>query len=203
MRLIGITGGVGAGKSEILNWLSEHYNCYILKADEAAHRIKEPGEACYKSLVELLGKDILLPDKRIDRAKMAERIFAEESLLKQVNALIHPAVKDYILRQIQEKRQEGGTDYFFLEAALLIEEGYGEILDELWYIYAEETVRRSRLKGTRGYSDEKIDRILKSQLAEEEFRRSCSFVIDNSSDLESVYKQIKEKLGETTNDKAE
>lgn len=201
MRLIGITGGVGAGKSEVLDWLFAHYNCYILKADEAAHHIKEPGEACYNKLVELLGEEILLPDKRIDKRKMAEKIFAEESLLKQVNAIIHPAVKEYILQKIEEKRSKGKTDYFFLEAALLIEEGYGEILDELWYIRADEKVRRERLKRARGYSDEKIDQILKSQLADEEFCTNCNFVIDNSSDLETAYKQIKEKLGETTNDK--
>lgn len=196
MRLIGITGGVGAGKSAILDWLQAHYNCYILKADEAAHQVREPGEKCYERLVELLGKEVLLPGGGIDRAKMAEKIFGDAALLKQVNGVIHPAVKEYILRKIEEKGQEGKTDYFFLEAALLIEEGYGDILDELWYVRADIGVRRSRLRETRGYSDEKIDQILRSQLPEEEFAKHCSFMIDNSSDLETAYRQIKEKLGD-------
>ncbi|NLL79816.1 MAG: dephospho-CoA kinase [Clostridiales bacterium] len=197
MRLIGITGGVGAGKSEILNWLEKQYNCVVLKADEAANRIKEPGERCYDSLVELLGPEVLSENGKIDRGKMAERIFGDKELLVQVNAIIHPAVKEYILKQIQEKRAEGCTDYFFLEAALLIEEGYGEILDELWYIRADETVRRRRLRESRDYSDEKIDRILRSQLPDQEFLANCSFVIDNSHEIEEAYRQIKEKLGDT------
>lgn len=197
MRLIGITGGVGAGKSEVLDWLAAHYNCYVLKADEAAHKVREPGGACYERLTALLGNEVLLVDGTIDRKKMAERIFQDRELRKQVNDLIHPAVKDYILQKIAQKRQDGKTDYFFLEAALLIEEGYDKILDELWYIRADENVRRRRLKDSRGYSDEKIDHIFEAQLAEEEFAAHCSFIIDNSSDLEETYRQIKEKLGDT------
>ena len=196
MRLIGITGGVGAGKSEILNWLQSHYNCYVLKADEAAHSVKEPGQPCYVLLVALLGREILGPEQKIDRSLMAERIFGDENLLKAVNSIIHPAVKEYILEQIRCKRAEGNVDYFFLEAALLIEEGYGEILDELWYIDAVMSVRRRRLQENRGYSDEKIDRIICSQLTDEEFRKHCDVVIDNSTDLENAYRQIKERLGD-------
>ena len=71
MRTIGITGGVGGGKSQILAYLKSHYNCEVILADEVAHRIKEPGERCYKPLVELLGEEVRAADKRIDKGKMA------------------------------------------------------------------------------------------------------------------------------------
>ena len=78
----------------------------------------------------------------------------------------------------------------------MIEDGYLEIVDEMWYIYAREEVRRQRLRTTRNYSDEKIDAIMGSQLKEEEFRKYCNVVIDNSDTLTDAYRQIDEKLGE-------
>ena len=87
-------------------------------------------------------------------------------------------------------------DYLFIEAALLIENGYDKIVDEMWYVYADEEVRRQRLKTTRGYSDSKIDDILKGQLSDEEFRQHADFVIDNSGDVEGMQRCIDLKLGE-------
>ena len=194
MKLIGITGGVGAGKSQILDYVKENCNCRILLADQAAHLVKEPGQPCYRELVDLLGTEILQEDGTIDRGKMAAAIFSSSLLLKRTNEIIHPAVKEYILEEIGKERRAGKKDAFFLEAALLIEEGYDRILDEMWYIHADPEVRRQRLKAARGYSDEKVDRIFASQLTEEEFRAHCKEVIDNSGSLSDTYRQIDEIL---------
>ena len=86
--------------------------------------------------------------------------------------------------------------FFFLEAALLIECGYASYVDEMWYIYADEEVRRKRLKENRHYSDEKIDSIMKGQLGEEEFRKNCQVIIDNSKELMETEKQIDKILGD-------
>lgn len=196
MKVIGITGGVGAGKSEILSYLMEHCNCRILMADRLAEELEQPGQICYDQLLALLGREILQEDGRIDRKKMAARIFADKSLLEAVNAMIHPAVKQAILQIIRDERETARLDYLFIEAALLIEDGYAEIVDELWYIHTEEKVRRQRLKASRGYTDEKIDSILREQLSEEEFYRHCHYVIENSGSLERVYEQLDKKLGE-------
>ena len=196
MKVIGITGGVGAGKSEILSYLKEHCNCRILMADRLAEELEQPGQDCYDQLLALLGREILQEDGRIDRKKMAARVFTDKSLLEAVNAMIHPAVKQAILQIIRDEKEAARRDYLFIEAALLIEDGYAEIVDELWYIHTEEEVRRQRLKASRGYTDEKIDSILREQLSEEEFYRYCHFVIENSGSLESVYEQLDKKLGE-------
>lgn len=196
MKVIGITGGVGAGKSAVLSYIRENYNCRILLADEAAHLVKEPGQPCYEKLVTLLSKDILNEDKTINKLKMAEKIFASDDVLLQVNKIIHPAVKNLILNAIAEERKRNVHDFFFIEAALLIEDGYLEIVDEMWYIYAREDVRRQRLRNSRNYSDEKINSIMDSQLKEEEFRKHCRVVIDNSNALTDACRQIDEKLGE-------
>ena len=196
MKVIGITGGVGAGKSEILSYLKEHCNCRILMADRLAEELEQPGQDCYDQLLALLGREILQEDGRIDRKKMAARVFADKSLLEAVNAMIHPAVKQAILQIIRDEKEAARRDYLFIEAALLIEDGYAEIVDELWYIHTEEKVRRQRLKASRGYTDEKIDSILSEQLSEEEFYGHCHYVIENSGSLESVYEQLDKKLGE-------
>ena len=196
MRIIGITGGVGAGKSALLAYVKERYRCRVILADEVAHLVEEPGQECYSELVKLLGNEILNPDRTIDKRRMAERIFADSAVLEQVNAIVHPAVKEFILREIARSRREEKEDFLFVEAALLIEGGYGEILDELWYIHAQTDIRRSRLKAGRAYSDEKIDRILGEQLSEEEFRRHCGVVIDNSGSIADACGQIDKKLEE-------
>ncbi len=193
MKIIGITGGVGAGKSEILSFIRKNYSCEIYLADEVAHKIKEKGESCYERLVNLLGREVLDEDGQINKAKMAAIIFADEKILKQVNEIVHPGVKEYILARIREAKEKD-VKLFFIEAALLIEAGYQDIVDELWFIYADRDVRVKRLRENRGYSSEKIEQIMKNQLPEEIFLKTCDFVIDNSGKIEDSYNQIRNKL---------
>ena len=193
MKIIGITGGVGSGKSAILSYLKDKYNCIVFLADDAAKELEKKGNVCYDRLVDLLGKKILNEDEEIDSKKMAAAIFEDDKLLEAVNGIIHPAVKIYILDSIKKAHTEG-YDYFFLEAALLIECGYNSIVDEMWYVFAEEKIRRKRLKESRGYSDEKIDSIMNSQLSEEEYRNNSDFVIDNSKTLKNSLRQIDKRL---------
>lgn len=194
MKVIGITGGIGAGKTEVLNYIRQHYKCRIYLADQVAHLVKEPGTECYDRLVELLGTDILQPDGYIDKGLMAQRIFEDVRLLEQVNAIVHPAVRSYLLERLAQAMDNPQVELFFVEAALLIEAGYEQIVDELWYIYADAEVRRQRLRLARGYSEEKITSIMDKQLSDEMFREHCDFVIDNSGTLEESIKQIKDKL---------
>ena len=194
MRFIGITGGVGAGKTEILNYIRRHYKCEIYLADRVAEQLQEPGTVCFESLVALLGREIVGRDGRLDRGRMAQMIFGNPALLDQVNGIVHPAVKEFLTEKLEQARASGQVELFFVEAALLIEAGYRGLVDELWYVYADEASRRGRLTEQRGYSEEKISRIMASQLAEEKFRENCDFVIDNSGSLEESLRQIDRKL---------
>lgn len=196
IKVIGITGGVGAGKTAVLSYISQTYNCRVILADEVAHLVKLPGQPCYDRLVALLSTEILEEDGTIHKGRMADKIFASPSLLKDVNEIIHPAVKNFILSVIAEEKQKSCLDFLFIEAALLIEDGYLNIVDELWYIYANEEVRRKRLKETRNYTDEKVDSIMEKQLTEEAYKKHCSVIIDNSGSLSQAYGQIDRKLGE-------
>ena len=195
-RVIGITGGVGAGKSTILNFIQDHYKCRIIFTDDLAKELCISGEVCFEPLVDLLGRDVLSDDGEIDKAKMAEAIYRDSSLRIKVNDIIHPAVYDRILQIIKTEKEAGNIEFLFIEAALLIECGYNKVVDEMWYIYADEPSRRIRLKASRGYTDERIDGILKGQLSEDEFRRGSDFVIDNSGSPEESFKSIRERMKE-------
>ena len=212
MRFIGITGGIGAGKSEILKFIRDHYKCEIYLADEVAHFVKEPMQPAYLALIDLLGTDILEEDadgsrkvgNPIDKGRMANKIFSDADLLKETNAIIHPAVKDFLLDKLAkakakaEGNEADAVELFFVEAALLLETGYKELVDEMWYIYASVPVRSERLRQARGYSDEKIASIMQQQKDEAFYRQGCDFVIDNSGDLEDSCRQIRKKLEDYT-----
>lgn len=191
MRFIGITGGAGAGKSEILQFIKRNYPAYILLADNLAHELMQPQTACYQNIKTAFpSEDIFLKDGCLDRKKLAEVIFADDKKREEMNRIVHPAVKQEIIKRVDEERKKKKFSYFILEAALLIEEGYDKICDELWYIDTSEDLRRRRLKSSRGYSDAKIDAVFGSQLSKEEYQKHCSVVIDNNGSLEETFAQI-------------
>ncbi len=193
MKIIGITGGVGSGKSRVLSYMEEAYNAVVCQADHVAWELQEPEQKCYAQIVKHFGKDILNDDGTINRKKLGQIVFNDNEQLLVLNGIMHPAVKETIVQIIQSE-QEKGTDYFVLEAALLLEDGYSQICDELWYIYTDEDTRRLRLKESREYSDEKINAIMASQLSEEVFRKECQIVIDNSGDFEDTCYQIDKSM---------
>ena len=202
MRFIGITGGVGAGKSEIMGYLAKKPDTRVVLADEIAHELMSPGTACYDKISETFGtEDIFLPQGGLDRGKLAAVIFSDEAKRRQMNAIVHPAVRVYVETEAAREKQGGKRKLLVLEAALLIEEHYDEICDELWYIYTSEENRRARLKRSRGYSDEKISEMFESQLCENEYRRHCKVVIDNNGTTEETIAQVRtiiENEGENT-----
>ena len=107
-NIIGITGGVGAGKSAILEFLAQNYNARVIYSDIVANDIKKKGYPAYDELVMLLGEGILGDDGEIDKKKMAEAIFGDEKLLSKVNNILHPAVNTFIINIIDiEKRAAG------------------------------------------------------------------------------------------------
>ena len=189
MKKIGITGGVGSGKSALLDYLKEKYGAYVIVADELAKSLEQPGAVCYEALKEAFGDGILAEDGRIDNKAFAAVIFSDGEARKKANAIIHPAVRVSIEQQLKEQ-EEAGCKLFVLEAALLIEEGYDAILDELWYVYVPEGIRIERLNKQRGYSREKCISIMRGQKSDIEFRKHCARIIDNGGELWESEAQI-------------
>ena len=191
MRKIGITGGVGSGKSQILDTLQQEYGAGILKADEISHEQMLPGSAGYQAIVQFFGTDICQADGNIDRKKLGDLVFADPEKLSRLNAILHPAVKQEIVRRMK-KAEEEGCPFLVLEAALLLQDGYPDLLDEIWYIYTDREVRIQRLMESRQYSREKCLDIMARQLPEEAYRQAADVVIDNSGVWEDTLHAIHE-----------
>ena len=193
MITIGITGGVGAGKSTVLDFLAEKYQAYVIKADEIGHLVMEPGQECYEPVIALFGKQIIKDDKTIDRRQVSEVVFSHPDMLERLNEIIHPAVKRYICRQLELKRQQR-QKICVVEAALLLEDHYQEFCDTIWYIHTDQEVRIRRLMENRGYTREKSISIIASQAPEEFFRANADYVVVNNTDLKETWQQIEEGI---------
>ena len=194
MKVIGITGGIGTGKSTVLNLLKDNYNAYIVETDKLAHTLMLPGEKAYEAIVEVFGEDVLQENKTIDRGKLGAIVFADASKLNQLNGIVHPAVKEYILQDVALKREEGNVKYYVIEAALLIEDGYKAICDELWYIYVNKEERIRRLIAGRGGSREKWEQVIGNQSSEEYYKTHCDVIIDNGASVEKTIDVLKDLL---------
>ena len=200
LKVLGITGGVGCGKSTVLEYLRSAYGAFLIECDEVARNLQEPGGACFGPMLELFGEEILLPDRTIDRKAVAAVIFKNPAMREKLNAIVHPAVKARVKELIA---QSAAYPLTVIEAALLLDDDYGEICDEIWYVYASEEARRQRLKQSRGYDDERITSMFRSQRPDESFRRLTSCTIDNSADdPAAAFGQIDRALEERGIEKA-
>ena len=199
MRFIGITGGIGAGKSVVMDYLKNHTCSEVVLADDLAKELMSPGHDLNQKLQKVLSKEsfanpVFEEDGTIRKEAFAAYVLSDDRLRESVNALVHPAVKEEVLRRVKAHREKKDVDYFFLEAALLIEDGYKALCDELWYIYVTEENRRKRLKENRGYDDTRIDEAFRMQLEEYEFLDACCVTIDNNGTKEETYEQLERVL---------
>lgn len=189
MKVIGITGGVGAGKSQILGYLNEKYGATICMADDVAKKLQKKGGECYAPIVEHFGEEILDEQGELNRSKLAGIVFTNNEELEVLNSIVHPAVKTEVKR-IMEEEAKKGTKLFILESALLVEEDYGVYCDELWFIYVKDSIRKNRLIYARGYDSQKVDDIIASQLSKKEFLKNCDRVIDNNGEFVETMQQL-------------
>ena len=194
MRVIGVTGGVGAGKSTVLGIMEEDFQAYVIQAGPAwSHSDGNRGEECYDAVIALFGKEIIKKDKTIDRRRISDVVFTDKDMLLKLNGIIHPAVKQRILDLLGEQK-EAGREICVVEAALFLEENYQEFCDEVWYVYTEEEIRIRRLMESRGYSREKSLGIIRNQVSDQVFREHTDYVIENNGDLKGTRRQIREGI---------
>lgn len=188
-KIIGITGGVGAGKSSVLEILRTKFKVRVILADLAAHDLMEPGSEGLKKVTEALGTGFLDADGSVDRKALAELIFHNEKALATMNRIIHPLVWE----TMKKEALEASEPLVIIEAAVF-DTAPADLFDELWYVYTTEENRILRLMENRGYSREKCESIIKKQDSEEKYRERCSRVIDNNGSAEETEKQLEEIL---------
>ena len=188
-KIIGITGGVGAGKSSVLAVLKNDFGAKIILADLVAHDLMEPGSLGLRKVTEALGTSFLTPDGAVDRKALADLIFRDKEALKTMNSIIHPLV----WKMMKEEAEAASENLVIIEAAVF-DTAPKNFFDELWYVYTTKENRIVRLMENRGYSREKCEDIIGRQASEEEYRALCSRVIDNNGDESDIKRQLKEIL---------
>lgn len=191
MKIIGLTGGVGCGKSTVANMIKEKFNAAVLIADDIGAMLMQPGQSCYNEIVAAFGDSVVEESGQLDRKGLAAIVFADDVQLSVLNGIIHPKVKEYIRNEIEKIKKANNKEYVFIESAIILECGYGDICDEFWYVSAPREERVRRLKESRGYSDAKIDAIMANQKEEEQFEQQCSVVLENDGDLKKIFSQLK------------
>lgn len=191
-KVIGITGGVGGGKSTVLKILREEYKAEIILTDEVAHQLMQPQTACYKKIVAALGDGVLAEDGTFDKKKLGSLLFGDREISRIVNGIVHPAVFEAVQQQIACS----SSPFLVVESALLIEGGLKPICDEIWYVYVSTQERVKRLYEQRGYSEVKSYSIIHNQMSHSEFRRNSDRLIDNGSSREYTRHQVREFMAE-------
>ncbi|MEE0716056.1 MAG: dephospho-CoA kinase [Eubacterium sp.] len=182
--IIGVMGGVGSGKSTVLNYLENNYEANIIEADKVAKEVMLPGNDVYNEIVKTFPEVIV--DNKIDSKKLAEIVFNNKEQLEKLNSITHPGAVKEIVSRIKSSKNR----IIVVESAILLGSGVEQYCDELWFVFCNRDTRIKRLMQTRGYSKEKCISVIESQPADEEYNKGADEFIDNSYSEENTREQI-------------
>ena len=191
MKIIGITGGIGSGKSMVTDLLKEK-GYGVIDADEVSREAAMPGEPAMLRLREDLGDEVLNEDGSLNRQELAKIIFSDPVALISVNEIFHGDIKERMeahMRTYEEK----GDQVVFISAPLLYEADADWMTDEVWLVTADEEIRIRRVMERDGISEEDVRARMDNQMPEEEKRERADIVIENNESLEKLYSNV-EKL---------
>ncbi|RGF51106.1 MULTISPECIES: dephospho-CoA kinase [unclassified Eubacterium (in: firmicutes)] len=182
--IIGVMGGVGSGKSTVLNYLENNYEANIIEADKVAKEVMLPGNDVYNEIVKTFPE--VIADNKIDSKKLAEIVFNNKEQLEKLNSITHPGAVKEIVSRIKSSKNR----IIVVESAILLGSGVEQYCDELWFVFCNRDTRIKRLIQTRGYSKEKCISVIESQPADEEYNKVADEFIDNSYSEENTREQI-------------
>lgn len=185
--VLGITGGVGCGKSTVMDILENQYHAHVLIADDMGHEVMKKGETAYGRICEEFGMQILDEEGEIDRGKLASIVYGDPDRLRKLNEIVHPCVKEKIRQKLLLWQKE---PLVVLETAILFETNCDELCDCVWGVLTDAEVRIPRLIQSRGYTREKAESIMEQQLSDEAYRKRCDAVVENNGDMNKLKEQI-------------
>ncbi len=189
MKTLGLTGGIGSGKSVVSQFLAE-LGAFVIDADKVGHEIYLPGKAAWHKVVETFGRYILAANQTIDRKKLGAIVFSSDEARKTLNSIVHPLMYQDIDRRIKEKRQEGFSQPIVVEAAILIEANWVPLVDLVWVVVTHKQAVVERVAQQRGLAAKDIESRIASQLADAERIKQASLVIENNGSVAELKKKI-------------
>ena len=190
MKVIGLTGGIGSGKSTVSKLLAE-LGAVVMDADKVGHEVFQPYTEGWKDVVNTFGSEVLTDTDEINRKKLAEIVFNNPEALSKLNQIIHPRAYDLVKSSLNDYRKQG-VEVVVLEVVLLIEAKWTDLVDEVWVIVASEDTVVNRLKKQRGMSKEEILARISSQMSNDERVKYADVVIRNDDDIDKLKLKIKE-----------
>ena len=185
VTVIGITGGIGAGKSSATAVLGE-LGAYVIDADKAAHEVYLPDTPAWREIVAAFGEEVLAADRTVDRRKLGPRVFADAAALNTLNGILHGKIFAYIQGQIAYIRRAEATRVVAVEAAVLLEAGWQALADHLWVVVAPVEVAIARLRDDRGVPEDQARARIAAQMSNDERIAHADTVIHNAADLDAL-----------------
>ncbi len=190
MIVIGLTGGIGSGKSEVSRKIKE-LGAEVIDADLVGHEAYLPHTPAWEEVVTAFGQEILQPSGEVDRRKLGGVVFSDPKALAQLNAIMHPKMYEMLRERVDVLRSQG-TEVAVIEAAILIEANWTPLVDEVWVTEANEDVVVERVGKRNNLPAEEILRRIRSQMSREERAKHATATITNNKGLEELYLQVEQ-----------
>jgi dephospho-CoA kinase len=193
MKVIGLTGGIGSGKSTVAGYLAQ-LGAAVIDLDKVGHEVLRSGSGIFKSVVKEFGREILDVKGEIDRAKLARIVFKNPDALARLNRITHPAIDKILMERIEKYRRQGAKAVV-LEAAAMLEAGKAAQADEIWVTTAPESTVLKRLHERSGYSEAEAKARIRAQLSDQERIKHADVVIDTDGSLAEVKARVEKEWG--------
>ncbi len=190
MKVIGLTGGIGSGKSTVSRFLAE-LGATIIDADRIGHEVFKPDTEAWHEVVAAFGQQIMATNGTIDRKKLGTRVFSNRDARARLNQIMHPRISEIIKAQLEKYRKQA-VSVVVLEAPLLVEAGWTSLVDEVWVTTASENTILKRLRERAGLSEAESRARIRSQLPREEKIKRAKVVIDTDCDLNELKAKVRE-----------
>lgn len=195
MKIIGLTGGIGSGKSTVSEYLQQK-GLTIIDADKIAREIVVPGSGVLAEITKLFGTDILFEDGSLNRKKLGGMVFSDSQKKFALDSLMHHKVIELIEKQMKELEM-AGTKVIFVDAPLLFETGLDGHVNEVWVVDVDDETRIHRIMGRDSLSRDEILKRIASQMSRKEKNEKADYIIDNTGTIDQLYVQIDTLLKET------
>ncbi|WP_284139807.1 MULTISPECIES: dephospho-CoA kinase [unclassified Virgibacillus] len=190
--VIGLTGSIASGKSTV-SLMFDDFDIPVIDADKIAREVVMPGEKAYKLIIKAFGTEVLRPDHTVDRPKLGTIIFADEEKRKQLNAIVHPAVREKMLLR-RDALIKNGASCIVLDIPLLFESKLTQLVDKTMVVYVDEEIQLERLMARNAYSREEAMQRIQAQMPVAEKAKLADAVIDNNGSKFESYQQLREIL---------
>jgi len=190
LYVVGLTGGIASGKSTVAQLFRER-GVPVIDADVLGHRSYEPGTETYRKVIDAFGEEIVAPDGTIDRRVLGSKVFGKPDELRRLTDIVWPAIRRLASEELAEL-EVAGNELAVLEAAVLLEAGWEDLVDEIWVVVVDPSIAVSRLRSRNGLDEEAAWARIRSQLSNEERIRRADVVIENNGTLAELRQRFQE-----------